>query len=150
MQAPARPARRSRLVLDRALENGRLHQRRDRRQARVCHRHRGAQAAGDSHHLGPGEPSVLTPPMDRMSLTPAQAGQGDGVCDAFEKAWQSGQRPRIEECLADVPEPVQAVLLDELLKLELAYRRQSGEKPRLEDYYQRFPKYFDDSEIGLK
>jgi len=87
------------------------------------------------------------PQIVKMSLTPAQARQVDEVCDAFEKAWQSGLRPRIEEHLGQTPEPARIVLLDELLKLDMAYRRRSGERPRLREYSERFPNYFEDMEL---
>src|SRR5262249_54157507 len=114
------------------MENGRLHQLGDRRPARVRHRNRRTQIAADPHPLGAGGRRVLThPQIVRMSLTPAQARQVDDACDAFEMAWRSGQRPRIEEHLGEAPGPVQTVLLDELLKLDMAYRRRSGERPML-------------------
>src|SRR5262249_55451118 len=67
----------------------------------------------------------------------------DEVCDRFEDVWKTGQRPRIEEFLADVPEPERPLLLRELLLLELEYRYQGGETLVLEDYAGRFPEYAD-------
>src|SRR5689334_8222218 len=72
-------------------------------------------------------------------LTPALAQRVDAVCTRFEKAWQDGRQPRLEEYLADVPEEAYAVLLNELLLLEVAYRNRKGERPRLKEYQQRFP-----------
>jgi hypothetical protein len=46
----------------------------------------------------------------------------DEICDRAEKAWQAGQRPRLEDCLGDVSEPEHSLLFRELLRLELAYR----------------------------
>jgi hypothetical protein len=46
----------------------------------------------------------------------------DGVCDRFEYAWKSGQRPQIEDFLDDVPEAERPLLLRELLEVELGYR----------------------------
>jgi serine/threonine-protein kinase len=66
------------------------------------------------------------------------AQQIDQVCDHFEAAWKAGQRPRIEDYLADTPEPGQALLLCELVALEIAYRRRLGEEPRPEEYHARF------------
>ncbi|HKB41433.1 MAG TPA: hypothetical protein VKD72_33715, partial [Gemmataceae bacterium] len=63
----------------------------------------------------------------------------DRVCTEFEKAWRDGRRPRLEDCLAGEPEPVARLLLEELLRLELAYRRAAGEQPRAEEYARRFP-----------
>jgi hypothetical protein len=60
------------------------------------------------------------------------------VCGRFEAAWKAGQRPRLEDYLADVPEPDYSALLRELLGLELDYRHQTGEQPRPEEYRPRF------------
>jgi hypothetical protein len=65
----------------------------------------------------------------------------DEVCDRFEDAWKAGQRPRIEDYLGTTPEPERSKLLEELLHVELAYRRQQGETLALEDYVRRFPKH---------
>jgi serine/threonine protein kinase len=87
------------------------------------------------------------PSADRWSLTPSQAECVDRVCNAFETAWKAvaagGQRPTIEQYLADAPEAVREVLLRELLDLEVAYRKQLGEQPTLDEYRQRFPDFFD-------
>src|SRR5437870_3871547 len=49
----------------------------------------------------------------------------DKVCDRFEAAWRTapstGQRPRIEDYLADAPASERAALLRELLRMELEY-----------------------------
>ena len=56
----------------------------------------------------------------------------DRVCWAFEQAWQSGDRPRIEEFLANARGPERSVLLTELLLLDIDYRqrRASGLRPK--------------------
>src|SRR5262245_11454017 len=63
----------------------------------------------------------------------------DQVCDRFEAAWRSGQRPRLEALLAAVPEPDQPDLLRELLPIEVDYRRAEGEDCQAEEYRARFP-----------
>jgi WD40 repeat protein/tetratricopeptide (TPR) repeat protein len=69
----------------------------------------------------------------------------DKVCDQFEAAWQAkgsdGPRPRIEDFLGDLAEPGRSMLVRELLRLELAYRRDAGESPALKEYQGRFPEY---------
>jgi RNA polymerase sigma-70 factor (ECF subfamily) len=50
-------------------------------------------------------------------------------CDRFEAAWRSGRRPRIEEYLAEVTEPVRPALRGELLALEQELRQGCGERP---------------------
>jgi serine/threonine protein kinase/formylglycine-generating enzyme required for sulfatase activity len=67
----------------------------------------------------------------------------DEVCERFEAVWQDGQRPQIEEYLADTPEPGRSLLLQELLKLEVEYRCRNGETPLGEEYRQRFPKHLE-------
>ena len=74
---------------------------------------------------------------DRMS----EAARLDRICDQFESAWKDGKRPRIEDCLAEMPEPSRPGLLRELLALELEYRDQAGEQPTAEEYPVRFPKH---------
>jgi WD40 repeat protein len=61
------------------------------------------------------------------------------VCDQFEAAWQSGQRPSIEDHLTEADEPDRPTLLRELLAVELVYRRLAGEQPTPEEYRIRFP-----------
>jgi WD40 repeat protein len=67
----------------------------------------------------------------------------EAACDAFEAAWRAalagGPRPRVEEHLEGVGEPERAVLLRELVLLDVHYRGQAGERVRPEDYLGRFP-----------
>jgi serine/threonine protein kinase len=76
-------------------------------------------------------------------LPPSQVRLVDQVCDAFEAAWRGAsavdQRPQIEHFLAENPEADRALLFRELLGLDLAYRRQSGEEPTPNEYRARFP-----------
>jgi serine/threonine-protein kinase len=69
------------------------------------------------------------------SLPVEEALRVERLCTQFEAAWQ--QRPRIEDYRPEVPEAVWPVLLRELLPVELAYRRQPGEQPTLEEYRAR-------------
>lgn len=63
----------------------------------------------------------------------------DRQCDEFERNWLNGQRPRIEDVLAQVPADSQAVAFRELLAIELDVRRQKGEEVNADEYRQRFP-----------
>ncbi len=63
----------------------------------------------------------------------------DQACDRFESARRAGARPAIEEFLSTVPVEAQEILRDELITLEVRYRRRAGETPRAEDYNARFP-----------
>jgi serine/threonine protein kinase len=80
--------------------------------------------------------------LSKQDLPPDQARHIDALCDRFEKRWQAGLRPHIEEYLGETQRLARSVLLDELLKVEIAYRRRHGEQPRLEEYLQRFPGHF--------
>ncbi len=84
----------------------------------------------------------MTSPQTDGSAAPPEASLtrlGDAACDRFEAAWRAGQRPRLEEYLAAVPEPQRPALLRELLLLEIDYRRLAGERPTPEEYLARFP-----------
>jgi eukaryotic-like serine/threonine-protein kinase len=63
------------------------------------------------------------------------------VCDDFEAAWKAGRRPRLEGYLLQVRDSSRAVLVCNLLTVELAYRRRAGEQPTPEEYAARFPQY---------
>jgi serine/threonine-protein kinase len=73
------------------------------------------------------------------TLPPALAERLDRVCDRFEAAWKMGHKPRLEEYVIDTPESEQATFLQELIPLEIAYRRQEGDNPSTADYQDRFP-----------
>jgi serine/threonine protein kinase len=61
------------------------------------------------------------------------------VCQAFEAAWKTGERPRIEDYLRDTPPAARPLLFRELLRLDLAYRNRRNEPATLEEYRRRFP-----------
>jgi serine/threonine protein kinase len=61
------------------------------------------------------------------------------VCRAFEAAWQTGQRPPIEEYLREIPAAWRAALLRELLRLDVIHRDYRREKPTPQEYLSRFP-----------
>jgi tetratricopeptide (TPR) repeat protein len=65
----------------------------------------------------------------------------DPVCDRFESAWLSGQRPSLESHLNAGEDADRPALLRELLALDLHYRVRHGERPTLEEYRLRFPAY---------
>jgi WD40 repeat protein/tRNA A-37 threonylcarbamoyl transferase component Bud32 len=92
---------------------------------------------------------IESAPPDHEALSLSLARRVDEVCDRFEIAWRVGQPPRIEDYLADMSEPERSALLRELILLDIHYRRQRGETPRVEDYGPRFPEWdadgFDDA-----
>jgi serine/threonine protein kinase len=81
------------------------------------------------------------PQGDDGALPSSAAARVDAVCDRFEDAWLSGQRPRIEDALGDAPQPERAELLRQLLRVELFYRRRDGERPVPDEYCCRFPQH---------
>ena len=75
------------------------------------------------------------------------AGQIDAVCEAFERAWESGQVPRIEDHLAKAKShgalPFRNLLVElVMIDLERRWRAGDGSGPTLESYVDRF------SELG--
>src|SRR5262245_9268598 len=78
---------------------------------------------------------------ERTVLPLPLARQVEEAYQRFEAAWRAGQRPPIEDHLGGLPEPARAVLLPELLELELSGRRRAGESVRPEDYRDRFPEH---------
>ncbi len=75
--------------------------------------------------------------FDALSLIDSEL--VDQACDRFERAWRSGEWPCIEAYLDSVQEPSRAILLVELVKLELELRRGLGERPSAAEYAIRFP-----------
>lgn len=71
--------------------------------------------------------------------SPSRVGRLERTCDRFEAAWKEGGRPAIEDYLSGRDGHEQPFLLQELLILDLVYRRQAGEQPVPEDYTARFP-----------
>jgi hypothetical protein len=65
----------------------------------------------------------------------------DRIATLFDRAWHAGKRPRIEDYLSGVAGPRRSQLLEELLRVELDYRRKLGETPTEEEYGQRFPEH---------
>src|SRR6516165_9249033 len=117
------------------MEDGRLQHRPDRSPPRLCGPHRRAQTAHDSEPLGQGDQAVSeTPLTGSESLPPESAQHVDKICDRVEAAWKEGLRPESEDYLKETAGPLRAVLLHELVALELAYRRSRDEQPTEEEY----------------
>jgi eukaryotic-like serine/threonine-protein kinase len=62
----------------------------------------------------------------------------DRVCMEFERQWQAGQQPRIEDYLQAANPDDRGHLLPELLLLEWEFRGTVGQPPALDEYRQRF------------
>jgi hypothetical protein len=72
-------------------------------------------------------------------LPAALVRQVEQTCSRFEADWSAGRRPLLEAILGPVQGQIRAVLLVELLRVELAYRIQSGEVPVAAEYRARLP-----------
>src|SRR5438270_12211725 len=64
--------------------------------------------------------------------------QVDACVQRFEKAWQSGGRPLIDDFLPK-DGPVRLAVLNELVHVDMERRHGAGELARLEDYLERYP-----------
>ena len=62
----------------------------------------------------------------------------DQICDSFESAWNLRRRPQIEAFLDSGLGVQRALLVRELVLLDIEYRRREGEHPRISEYRQRF------------
>jgi serine/threonine-protein kinase len=71
--------------------------------------------------------------------TRPEAERIDRICDSFEDGWRNGDAPRIEDYLEAMEAPANAVLLRELLELEIELRSEAGQRPTAEEYRDRFP-----------
>jgi tetratricopeptide (TPR) repeat protein len=80
------------------------------------------------------EPSAL---LERLSEEAVW--RLEEVCCRFEEAWQTGRRPHLEDFLAGAGGLERTALLRELLRLELYYRRWTGDCPSPQEYETRFP-----------
>ncbi|RMF41585.1 MAG: serine/threonine protein kinase [Planctomycetota bacterium] len=74
----------------------------------------------------------------------------DAVCTQFEASWQQGEPIAIESLLEGEFTPDErAVLLIELILLDVDYRRRAGESPAAESYIQRFPDFAESIQKAL-
>jgi serine/threonine protein kinase len=86
-------------------------------------------------------------PTNGAALALPLARQVDQTCCRFEAACKAGERPRIDDYLADLAEPGRNIVLRELIAVEIFYRRRAGESPQAEDYGARFP-FLDRAELA--
>jgi len=63
----------------------------------------------------------------------------DEMSDRFERAWEAGEHPGIENYVAGTPDPRRSQLLYELLWVERELRLAVNERPTPEEYRHRFP-----------
>lgn len=70
-------------------------------------------------------------PLDPDSWSPALARRVERECSRFEADWKAGRKPLLENFLNGIEPPERAILLAELLLIELGYRDRQGERPRV-------------------
>jgi serine/threonine-protein kinase len=67
----------------------------------------------------------------------------DHLCDEYEACWRSGQTPQLESFLERAPPAARKELFQQLLALEVEYRRDLGQAPSVDEYVARFPEFAD-------
>ncbi len=73
------------------------------------------------------------------SLPVESAERIDRICDRFEAAWRNGEKPSIDDHIADSTEPERSILWRELVTIEVQYRRMANDEPTINEYESRFP-----------
>ena len=63
------------------------------------------------------------------------------LCNDFRRRLKRGDPRRIEDYLAEVGAASQGVLFQNLLVIDVEFRRRSGDQPTSEEYIQRFPQF---------
>ena len=71
----------------------------------------------------------------------ARLRQIDEICDSFESAWNIHAVDEIERRVSDVPAFHASYLFEELLRVDIACRRQHDQEPDWADYDRRFPQF---------
>ena len=67
----------------------------------------------------------------------------DSVCDKFERAWNDGLSPAIEEVISSHSDLPRSLLLFELVRLERDLRRGASDSPEQLEYLRRFPQDYE-------
>ena len=98
------------------------------------------------------------PPVQTMNLDPRadpnltleMVDRVEDICTVFERKWRDGKRPVIEDLLTGSSGLERAVLLRELLAVELENRLLAGDWPKPADYVQRFPAHRPIIDLALR
>ncbi|UUO04968.1 bifunctional serine/threonine-protein kinase/formylglycine-generating enzyme family protein [Blastopirellula sp. J2-11] len=75
-------------------------------------------------------------PIDHALIN---AYQLDEICDSFENHWKSGSPPEISQFVSNVSLTSMETLLPDLIRVDVAYRLQRGDRVTLDAYLQQFP-----------
>jgi WD40 repeat protein/serine/threonine protein kinase len=82
---------------------------------------------------------TVSPPVARAEAPANEVWQAvDAIVQRFERSWQAGGRPAIDDYLPK-DGPTRLAVLDELVHVDLERRRRAGEPARAEDYLERYP-----------
>lgn len=65
------------------------------------------------------------------------AEQIDGLCDAFENAWQNGECPEVTQWVNAAPSELRTQLLPELVRLDIEYRQKNDPDFSVDGYLQQ-------------
>lgn len=65
----------------------------------------------------------------------------DQLCDGFESAWKAGARPSLSHFMERLEPELRPHAFDELLAIDVAYRRAGGEQPAPADYAPAFASF---------
>ncbi len=84
------------------------------------------------------ELSIQSRTRDDDSVSFMLANHISHICDQFESDWLAGGQPRMEDHLVGLTGPERAPLVDELLAVELHWRRKAGDLPALGECLERF------------
>ncbi len=76
---------------------------------------------------------------DGVALPPEVMQAVDRARRRFEAEWQAGRSPEIDAFLNDADESARALLLPQLVAIEIDYRRRAGDEPTPDEYESRFP-----------
>ena len=63
----------------------------------------------------------------------------DAVCRDFESRWKTGHQPCLDEFLLDIAGAERLALIEELILLDVEYKRRHGDRPDIAEYLADFP-----------
>lgn len=89
---------------------------------------------------------MVDTPNDADSPSSIQS-EHESLIARFEKLWNAGQSPRIEDFLPN--DRARLAVLAELVIAELEFRFRAGQDPKLEEYLERFPELLLRKEIAI-
>jgi serine/threonine protein kinase/tetratricopeptide (TPR) repeat protein len=92
----------------------------------------------EADNVGASLEIAMSDPVDDIAQQPRSWTRQEELLEAFEAAWQRGERPALEEFLPE-GEGERAALLPELVRVDLEFRIKGGENARVEGYLERYP-----------